>query len=606
MRRLVLLLLVSLAAVALVCGCAKTQDKVVVRITDNEGKLETRTVTVGYVNDRLDKMMPPYIPDIAGDEGKKQLLEDVTRKELLVIQALRLGLDKHERQASAREYYMEIKAEQMLQDELIVKPSEVTQEEVEAYYTVRDATFQILEIVVATKEEADAVYKRVTEGGEDFGRVAQQVSTSPTAKEGGTMPVLAWSDYHPLVRVAIKDLDRGSITPPVDLGNWHIYNVLSRKEATNREPLEGQHLKGITMEAQAFKKGIKEYEVYKAWMAAANPVFDEDALAIAGTRTQEMVAKLIPEMGQPADGETRMGRAAVQIAPEFTDEEKAKTMVTYKVGGTKKIVTLGDYLNILKETEGIETPKEGAAAIKTFLQMRVHTELIAYEIEKRGYKKSSEMEEYLAERAEELMVDLLYTAEVAEKVTEPTPPEVTEYFESHRSEFSEPPHVDVQHLIVATEAQANQLRQQLAAGQADFGELAEKHSISGWLKANKGIVKDYYQGEQRFPYLQEPAFRLEAGEISEPLAAPGGYAIVKVLKKYPERFLTLEEVGDAVTRSVISVRREERLRQLLDEIRATVTVEIIEENLQYVRDTAEVLKEKKGGGVTMSSALRGQ
>jgi parvulin-like peptidyl-prolyl isomerase len=301
-----------------------------------------------------------------------------------------------------------------------------------------------------------------------------------------------------------------------------------------------------------------------------------------------------------------MGRAAVQIVPEFTDEEKGTTILTYKVGGAEKVMTLGDYQNVIKETEGIETPKEGEQEIKTFLQTRVHSELIAYEIEKRGYKKSREMEAYLAERAEELMIDLLYTAEVADKVAEPTPPEVREYFESHRSEFAEPPHVDVQHLIVGTEAQANQIRQQLVAGSADFGEMAEKHSISGWLKTNKGIVTGYYQGEQRFPYLQEPAFRLKAGEISEPVAAPGGYAIVKVLKAYPERLLTLEEVGDDVKRTVTSLRREERLTQLLDEIKASVTVEIIEKNLQYVRDTAEVLKEKKGEGVTVTSSLSGQ
>jgi parvulin-like peptidyl-prolyl isomerase len=606
MRRLVLLVLVALAAIALVCGCAKTQDKVVVRITDNEGKLPPRTITVAYVNDRLENMMAPYIPDIAGVEGKKRLLEDVIRKELLVTQALRLGLDKDPQQASAREYYMESYAEQMLQDELIVKPSVVTQEEVEAYYAVRDATFQIREIVVATKEEADAVYKRVTEGAEDFARVAGEVSTSVTAKDGGTMPVMAWMDFHPLVRIAIKDLDRGGVTTPVNLGNWHIYKVESRKEAADRQPLEGYHVKGITMEAEALKRGIKEYEVYEGWRTEANPVFDKDAMAIAGTRTEEAVAKAIPEMGQAADTQTRMGRAAVQVVPEFTDEEKAKTLMTYKIGDAKKTITLGDYQNILKETEGMETPKSGGATIEMFLKTRMHAERIAYEIEKRGYKTSREMEEYLAERAEELMVELLYTTEVADKVVDPTPPEVKEYFESHRSEFSQPPSVDVQHLIVGTEALANQLRQQLVAGQADFGTLAETHSISGWLKANKGIVTGYYQGEQRFPYLQEPAFRLKEGEISEPFAAPGGYALVKVLKAYPERLLTLEEVGDNVKSSVVAARREERLTQLLDEIRATVTVEIIEKNLQYVRDTAEVLKEKKGEETTVTTNLRGK
>ncbi len=605
MRRPYLLVLASVIAVALIAGCAKTQDKPVVRITDNEGKLPPRTITVGYVNERLEAMTPPYIPDIAGEEGKKALLNDVIRKELLVIQALRQGLDKHERQAPVREYYLERHAEEMLQDELFVKPSEVTQEELEAYYAVRDASFQVLEIAVATKEEADAVYKRVTEGGEDFRRVAQEVSIGATAKDGGTMPIMEWSKYHPLVRVAIKDLDRDGVTPPIDLGNWHVYKVLSRREAPDRQPLEGQHLLGIKMEAQNLKKGIKEYETYKEWRTAANIVFNDDALAVAGKRTEEAVVKAIPEMGQPADTQTRMGRAAVQVVPEFAEEEGAKVLVTYKIGGTEKVITLADYQSITQETEGMETPKDGPS-IKMFLQTRIHGELVAAEIEKRGYKTSPEMEKYLAERAEETMVDLLYTSEVAGKVAEPTPPEVHEYFESHRADFVEPPHVDLQHFIVATEAQANQFRQQIAAGQAKFGDIAAAHSVSGWLKANKGVVTGYYQGEQRFPYLQEPAFRLKVGELSEPVAAPGGFAVVQVLKTYPERFLTLDEVGDDVTMAIVGQRREERLTQLLDEIKASVTVEIIEKNLEHVRDTAEVLREKKGEGTTVTSTLRGQ
>jgi len=145
MRRPYLLVLASVIAVALIAGCGKTQDKPVVRITDNEGKLETRTITVGYVNERLEAMTPPYIPDIAGDEGKKVLLDDVVRKELLVIQALRLGLDKHERQAAVREYYLEAHAEEMLQDELFVKPSEVMQEELEAYYDRLQSPFRTAE-----------------------------------------------------------------------------------------------------------------------------------------------------------------------------------------------------------------------------------------------------------------------------------------------------------------------------------------------------------------------------------------------------------------------------------------------------------------------------
>jgi len=595
MRKLVVLTLAVLAVAAAVCGCGKTEDKVVLRITDNEGKLSPRTVTVGYVNERLDRMMPPYIPNIPGDEGKKQLLEDVIRKELLVVQALRNGLDKDPEQEQARQYHEQQKAEMMLRAEFIERPGDVTQQEVEEYYNVREATFQLNEIAVATKEEAEAVRKRVTEGGEDFGRVARDVSLSTTAAEGGRLPAMEWYKMHPLVRVLVQNLDTGAVSEPLFLGNWVVYQVGSRKPAVAPQPLEGQHLMAITAEAKAFKTGITENRVYEQWMGEADLQFDQKALELASQRTVEAVKKAIPDMGQPADVETRMQRAAVQVVPEFTEQEKGTTLLTYKIGGQKKTVTLGDYQEIMANTEGIETPKEeGTFAIERFLKSRVHAEIIAYWIEKKGYRNTDEMKQYLAERAEELMVRKLYDAEVVKKVADPTPVEVREYFDSHSQEYTEPPSVDVQHVIVPTEAMANELRQRILAGQTTLDAASEQFSISGWLKANKGIVNSYHQGEGRFAYLQEPSFTLEPGELSQPIAAPGGFALVKVLKKYPPRPLKFEEAGEMATQAIIGERREARLTELLDQIRASVTVETLDENLQYVRDTAEVYKEKTG------------
>jgi len=608
MRRVFMLGLLGFVVLAALAGCSKVEDRVVVRITDNDGTLEPRTITVGYVNERLDAMPTGLIPDVPGDEGKKKFLDDIIRKELMVIRGLELGLDKDPRQETARTYFEKSKAEEMLEAELIDKPSDVTPEQVEAYYAVRDASFQLLEIVTQTKEEADAAYKRVTEGGEDFARVAAEVSKAASAKDGGSIPVMKWQDYHPLIRVAIENLDKGAITPPTEVGGaFYVHKVLSRKPATDQQPLEGQHLKGVTLEAKAFRRGLKENDVLTQWLADAAPVYDPEGMKIVGDRTVESVEKLIPAEGQPASFEERMERARVQIVPEFTDEEKTKPLLTYTVGGEDKAMTIGDYQSILRETPGIETPKGGEEGrIKNFLLRRIQQDIVAYEVEKRGYKNTPEMKEYLDERAEELLVDMTYDAEVIQKVQEATGEEIKEYFRSHREDFSLPPCIDVQQMIVGTLEQANQIRQELVAGKADFTDLVKKHSIDEWSKAKDGIITDYYQGERRLSYLQDSAFGLEVGAISEPVRAPGGYAILKVLKKTPQVLQTFDEVGDRVKLAVMTLRHEERLMQLLDDIRGGVTIEIVEKNLAHVKDPAEVLKQKQEENVTVTQTLGGQ
>jgi parvulin-like peptidyl-prolyl isomerase len=146
---------------------------------------------------------------------------------------------------------------------------------------------------------------------------------------------------------------------------------------------------------------------------------------------------------------------------------------------------------------------------------------------------------------------------------------------------------------VGTEAQANLLRQRIMDGEADFTQLVLKHSIDEWSKAKDGIIKKYYQGEKRLDYLQGVAFSMEVGEISEPFRAPGGYAIIKLLATYPEEQLEFADVGEMVKRNVITLRREARLNEFLDQLRETVTIDIDDKSLAHVKDPAVALEEKQ-------------
>jgi parvulin-like peptidyl-prolyl isomerase len=125
--------------------------------------------------------------------------------------------------------------------------------------------------------------------------------------------------------------------------------------------------------------------------------------------------------------------------------------------------------------------------------------------------------------------------------------------------------------------------------------MVKTFSTDEWSKAKDGIIPKYRQGERRLDYLQGVAFDLEIGEISQPVRAPGGYALVKVLAKYAERQMTFDEVAGVVKQSVVSLKREALLTELLENARNAVTVEFVEENFQYIKDPAEVLKEKTSG-----------
>lgn len=589
------------AGLALICmvavvlsGCAKPEEKPLVTLVDQEGVAETRTVTVGYVNERLEHMPPTMLPSGEGDEAKLAFLDEIIRKELLVIAGYRIGIDQDERVANALEHFRGTKAENMLRDELITQPSQVTQEEVEEYYTYRDAILQVREIVVQDEELANEVYRRVTDGGEEFASVAAEVSTASSATDGGRRAAQNWVDMHPLIRVATSHSEAGDIVGPVKVSQtYYIFQILSKKLPADLRPLEGQHLAGITTECRGFKRDLLEHEVIEGWMADADITFNYEAMDLAGTRIDDKVAELIPPYDGEMTSDIAIQRAKTKIVPDFDETESAMEFVSFNIGGEATTWTLGDYAQVLNESQGIETPKQGSELhIKDSVQKRVFTMIKEYEIEKRGYHTSREMEDYLAARHEEAIVDLTYDAEIQQKMVEPSGQEVREYFRGNRDKFVRPPRANVRQIIVGEEAQANLIRQQILEGEADFIDMIRTHSIDTWSQARDGMIENLLQGEGRLSYLQEPAFSMELNTLSEPIRAPGGYALVMVLERFPEEQLTFDEVGSVVVEHLTAERREARLVEFLDEISASVDVTIHEENLGLMEDPSEVADSK--------------
>ena len=597
MRKLTTVLAFAVLAIGLVAGCSSVEDKPAIRLTDDQGIVEPREVTVGYVNGRLSRVPAAMIPDVPGDEGKREFMEEIVRKELLVIYGMRLGILDDYRLPGALEHFENSRAEEMLREELIIDPAQVTPEQVEDYYAVRDDLFQVREISTMDEDLANEAYRRITEDGEEFGRVAADVSTGGTATDGGLMPVAVWTEFHPLTRVELRYLNKDDMTPVHRIGaTYFIYKVVSRKDPPDPKPLEGGHLAGITAEARAWNKNMLEYYLFTEWDEAANITYQDDAMDLCGTRIDEAAFAAFPETPATTT-EERMERARTSIIPEFTDEEGQMVLVTYNIFGDEKVVTLADFAQNSREVPGIETVKTGErAGIETLIRRTVQRESIEAKIQEKGYRDGQEMTDYLATKTEEFVIDITYEQEVVQKVDEPTGQEIRDYYRGNLERFVEPTSVDVQQLIVATEEQANSIRQRVMAGEATFTSMVKTRSIDDWSKAKDGMIETYRQGEKRLDYLQGVAFDLEIGELSEPVRAPGGYALVKVMATYPSRQMSFDEVSDVVRQSVIAMKREALLTGILEEARSTVTVEFVEENQQYIDDPAEVLKEKANSG----------
>lgn len=596
MRRATKLVVVATAlAIAVGAGCGRVEDKVVVRIVDPGGVAPAREVTVGYVNQRLDLLPPQLLPEVGGDEGKKAFIEEIIRKELLVLAGHRLGFQNDPQIQEVRSLFETDKAWQVYQQRTVAEPAEPTDDDLAEYNVLRGTSFELQQLVVATEDEAQAARRRVTSGREDFGAVATEVSLAPSAGGGGVLPSQLWPDINPVIGFAIADLGIGDVSQPIDLGEiFHVYKVLNRIEPVDPPELDEQRLAAIRDECRNVRTSVRQFQVNTQMVKDANIRYADDAVAIASLRLDEQAEKIIPENVLELDLAARMSIAQIQLIPEFTEEEAGMEFLRYAVHGVDRVLTLGDFAEILAKTPGIEGPKSGSEdTLKRFMWKTVSTEIIEDEIDRRGYRDTPEVQDYVRMRAEEYVVNMTYNTEVGAKIEQPTGTEIREYFRSHRDDYMRPERVDVRQIIVDTQAEANAVRQRLVDGHADFVELVRSHSVDGWSRSRDGLIPKYFKGERRLSYLQDVVFDLEVGEISQPVRAPGGYAIITVESKTPAEHLTFDEAGQGVREALVTARSEARLDEFIEEVRASVTIEWFDDNLAYVKDPAEARMEKE-------------
>ncbi len=94
--------------------------------------------------------------------------------------------------------------------------------------------------------------------------------------------------------------------------------------------------------------------------------------------------------------------------------------------------------------------------------------------------------------------------------------------------------VHAQVILVAEEALARSLLEQVRAG-AEFGPLAVANSLDASTRAAGGDLGWFPRGWLTEPAVEQAAFALQPGELSEVVATEQGYYVLQVLERDPVR-----------------------------------------------------------------------
>jgi parvulin-like peptidyl-prolyl isomerase len=96
--------------------------------------------------------------------------------------------------------------------------------------------------------------------------------------------------------------------------------------------------------------------------------------------------------------------------------------------------------------------------------------------------------------------------------------------------------VHARHILVNSQATAQALRAQIQAG-ADFGQVAQQSSQDTLTRAAGGDLGWFARGTLPAKEVEDAAFALQPGQLSEVIQSAFGYHLVQVLERDPARKL---------------------------------------------------------------------
>lgn len=191
-------------------------------------------------------------------------------------------------------------------------------------------------------------------------------------------------------------------------------------------------------------------------------------------------------------------------------------------------------------------------------------------------------DEFLEEIREQIRVAKLISREVRSQV-EITEEEVEEYYQANADRFAQsPPIVHISHILLkvnenatnseiqAVKNNAEQVIREFRAG-TDFATLAKQYSDDPSAETG-GELGKFKEGELAAPF--DIAFRMSAGDISNPVQSDRGFHIIYVQEKTGGEQATFEKAQPLIRQKLFEEKSGELYQKWVAELKERAYIEI--------------------------------
>jgi len=160
--------------------------------------------------------------------------------------------------------------------------------------------------------------------------------------------------------------------------------------------------------------------------------------------------------------------------------------------------------------------------------------------------------------------------------------EARSWYAEHAVEFGEPERRHFRLLHVRDWDQALAAREILAATESPSAALAQirrQDPTAGWVGSGQAVVRE----NQISGPLDKQLFRIDRGQVTEPVPHEGRFAIARLESIEPRRVPVFEEVAEAVVEQIARARADSTFKAYLVERKSITTIEINEEVFRQMR-----------------------
>ncbi len=457
-------------------ACAPpTENLVVTRV----GEVE---IDVPQLLEFEERLHPDLRSKKTGADAYFDYLQTMIDKELMVLEAKKRGLDQR---ADFRRKLDKLHSDRVLRRFLQLEVHDEivhTHEEMLAHQqkTGRDRAVQVRRIVVATRQEAQAI-KAALESGADFDLYADRTVLAETQLEGGRY--LLKDELHPpILREEVFPLAPGQLSEPVLFNDqFGVYEV------TAEAPVK-----------LSVVQSIIEAELLKEKLPPA-------VLALSARLRQELDFAVHEHALERVRG--RIG----QGAKAFSADECTQPIYEHASG----VFTIGELLNFAREL-GVGFPADAPERFDWFVKDIVEPRaLLLAGAYRAGVDRDEEVVAWFQRRwLSNLLVAM--RRDVVNGVFA-SREEARAFYDRHPDLFRPLESIAVQEILLRTEEEALALREEVERG-GDLGALAAEHTLRRRGRANQGEFHLHPWEKQQFVPLFEAAQGQKIGALIGPIA----------------------------------------------------------------------------------------